>query len=490
MAGLIPKGFIDDLLRRTDIVEVVGDCISLKKSGRNYSACCPFHEEKTPSFSVSAEKQFYHCFGCGESGNAIGFVMRHHNVDFPEAVETLARRAGVDVPREGGNDQQQARRSDLSPLYDAVSGTSTFYKTALHSHPDRQQAVSYLASKGVGKEVAVEYMLGYAPADGRSLSRVQGSASQVGKPLMVAGLIASNPETHSIEDFYRGHVLFPVRDTRGRAIGFVGQVPRLGKPVQRSSPQSPVFNPDRDLYGLYEARQHTRATADIIIVDQCLDVVVLAQHGIRNTASTPGVAPTVEHVRNALRVAPGITFCFEDSASGHKAAWTALESCMPHMKDGVGVRLLFLPQGKTLGDVAQAKGAPAVRELIERESMPLSECFFKQLSQGLDMTSLEAKARIATQAVPMIESIPEGYLRKLMTSHLHQLTGAHIRPPAQSQPVPVPALELESMDPASERQAHAKLLASIINRVDDWAAVAGGYDVGENAPARRSPGLD
>ncbi len=440
MAGLIPQGFIDDLLNRTDLVEVVGERIQLKKAGRNYTACCPFHQEKTPSFSVSPDKQFYYCFGCGAGGNAIGFVMDHDHVDFPEAVESLARRAGVEVPREEGRHQQQPRQPAQSPLFGILQAASDFYGNALHAHPARQTAVQYLGKRGISKDIAGDFLLGYAPPGWDNLLRELGGDSLKEKYLLEAGLLAENPDSGRRYDRFRDRIIFPIRDSRGRVIGFGGRVLGDDKPKYLNSPETPVFHKGQELYGLYEARQHNRQLQDILVVEGYMDVIALAQQGLRNAVATLGTATTPEHIKRLLRIVPTITFCFDGDNAGRKAAWRALEATLEHMKDGVSARFLFLPDGLDPDDLVRNEGAEAFRARISSQSQSLSDYFFRHLSEELDLDSLEGKAHLATLASPLIGKIPGHNLQQLMERQLLQLTGLGI---SQPRPVSAPASQPE-----------------------------------------------
>lgn len=438
MAGLIPQGFIDDLLNRVDLVEVVGERIQLKKAGRNYTACCPFHQEKTPSFSVSPDKQFYYCFGCGAGGNAIGFVMDHDHVDFPEAVETLARRAGVEVQREEGNRPQLPRQPSQSPLFGILQAASDFYGNALQSHPARQTAIQYLSKRGISKEIAGDFLLGYAPPGWDNLQRELGGDSLKEKHLLEAGLLAENPDTGRRYDRFRDRIIFPIRDSRGRIIGFGGRVLGDDKPKYLNSPETPVFHKGQELYGLYEARQNNRQLQDILVVEGYMDVIALAQQGLRNAVATLGTATTPEHIKRLLRIVPSITFCFDGDNAGRKAAWRALEATVEHMKDGISARFLFLPDGSDPDDLVRSEGPEAFRARVSAQSVSLTDYFFRHLAQELDLDSLEGKAHLAALASPLIERIPGHNLQKLMERQLLQLTGLGLgqseKPAPRAQP--------------------------------------------------------
>ncbi len=328
MAGLIPQSFIDDLINRLDIVDVVSSRVQLKKTGKNYSACCPFHKEKTPSFTVSPDKQFYYCFGCGAGGNALGFVMDHDNLDFPQAVEELARAAGMEVPREQGRRDQKPRQPTDSPLYPLLDAASEFYRQALRSHPTRKAAVEYLKGRGLSGEVARDFGLGFAPPGWDNLLKHLGADTLQQKVMIDAGLLIENAETGKRYDRFRDRVMFPIRDSRGRIIAFGGRVLGDDKPKYLNSPETPVFHKGQELYGLYEARKHNRNLDEIIVVEGYMDVIALAQQGLRNAVATLGTATSEEHLKRLFRVVPSVLFCFDGDQAGRKAAWRALESAL------------------------------------------------------------------------------------------------------------------------------------------------------------------
>lgn len=446
MAGLIPQGFIDELLNRIDLVEVVSERVSLKKSGRNYTACCPFHQEKTPSFSVSPDKQFFYCFGCGAGGNAIGFVMDHDQLDFPEAVETLAQRAGLEVPREQGNRQsQQPRQPAQSPLYGILQNASDFYCSALSQHPARQNAVNYLNRRGINKDIADDFLIGYAPPGWDNLLRELGGDNLKEQYLLEAGLLAENEDSGRRYDRFRDRIIFPIRDSRGRVIGFGGRVLGDDKPKYLNSPETPVFHKGQELYGLYEARQYDRQLKEILVVEGYMDVIALAQQGLRNAVATLGTATTPEHIKRLLRVTSSIVFCFDGDNAGRKAAWRALDSCLEHMKDGVDIRFLFLPDGSDPDDLVRSEGADNFRERIAKQSLDLPAYFFRQLSEDTDLDSTLGKAKLSADAVPLITRIPGEHVKRIMLADLQKLTGLDISLPSQAPVAPAPPVYAPSV---------------------------------------------
>ncbi|MBB6342581.1 DNA primase [Pseudomonas fluvialis] len=427
MAGMIPQSFIDDLLNRTDIVEVVGSRIQLKKAGKNYSARCPFHNEKTPSFSVSPDKQFYYCFGCGAGGNALGFVMDHDNLDFVQAVEDLAKRAGMDVPREEGRSNKPRQPTD-SPLYPLLTAAADYYRQALKSHPSRQAAVNYLKGRGLTGEIARDFGLGFAPPGWDNLFKhLGGDALQV-KAMIDAGLLIENAETGKRYDRFRDRVMFPIRDSRGRIIAFGGRVLGDDKPKYLNSPETPVFHKGQELYGLFEARKNNRDLDEIMVVEGYMDVIALAQQGLRNAVATLGTATSEEHIKRLFRLVPSILFCFDGDQAGRKAAWRALEAVMPNLQDGRRARFLFLPEGEDPDSLVRAEGPDAFRARLNQQAQPLADYFFQQLMDEADPRSLEGKAHLATLATPLIEKIPGNNLRTLMRQRLSELTGLSAQP--------------------------------------------------------------
>ena len=423
MAGLIPQSFIDDLLNRTDIVEVVGSRVQLKKTGKNYSACCPFHKEKTPSFTVSPDKQFYYCFGCGAGGNALGFVMDHDHLDFPQAVEDLAKRIGMDVPREERGPGSRSRQPVDSPLYPLLAAASDYYRQALKSHPARKAAVDYLKGRGVSGIIARDFALGFAPPGWDGLLKHLGEDPLQQKAMIDAGLLIENTDTGRRYDRFRDRIMFPIRDSRGRVIAFGGRVLGDDKPKYLNSPETPVFHKGQELYGLFEARQSNRNLDEIMVVEGYMDVIALAQLGLRNAVATLGTATSEEHLKRLFRLVPSVLFCFDGDSAGRKAAWRALEATLPNLQDGRRARFLFLPEGEDPDSLVRREGTEAFQARIHQQARSLADYFFEQLSEEADPRSLEGKAHLATLAAPLIEKIPGANLRTLMRQRLSDLTG-------------------------------------------------------------------
>jgi DNA primase len=423
MAGLIPQSFIDDLLNRTDIVDVVSSRIQLKKTGKNYSACCPFHKEKTPSFTVSPDKQFYYCFGCGAGGNALGFVMDHDQLEFPQAIEELAKRAGMDVPREESGRGHKPRQPVDSPLYPLLNAAAEHYRQALKSHPQRKYAVDYLKGRGLTGEIARDFGIGFAPPGWDNLLKQLGADALQQKVMIDAGLLIENAENGRRYDRFRDRIMFPIRDSRGRVIAFGGRVLGDDKPKYLNSPETPVFHKGQELYGLYEARKHNRDLDEIMVVEGYMDVIALAQQGLRNAVATLGTATSEEHLKRLFRIVPSVLFCFDGDAAGRNAAWRALESTLSSLQDGRRARFLFLPDGEDPDTLVRAEGTDAFRARINQHAQPLADYFFQQLCEEADPRSLEGKAHLVTLAAPLIDKIPGNNLRALMRQRLSEITG-------------------------------------------------------------------
>jgi len=424
MAGLIPQGFIDDLLGRTDIVEVVGARLKLKKAGKNYSALCPFHNEKSPSFSVSPDKQFYYCFGCGAGGNALSFVMDFERLDFPEAVEDLAKQAGVEVPREERSDRRQSSqpRKD-SPLYALLEQAAAYYRQQLRQHQKKQRAVSYLKQRGLTGHIAKTYDVGMAPPGWNNLMAHLAKDSTEEKALIEAGLVVENEDSGKRYDRFRDRIMFPIRDSRGRVIGFGGRVLGDDKPKYLNSPETPVFHKGQELYGLYEAKQQNRQLDDILVVEGYMDVIALAQHGVTNAVATLGTATSEDHLKRLFRLVHSVTFCFDGDKAGKQAAWRALNSALPVLEDGRHVRFLFLPDGQDPDSMVREEGQQAFQQRINEQAQPLTEYLFRHLSKEASPSSLEGKAHLAALALPLINKVPGSLLRRLLRQSLAQITG-------------------------------------------------------------------
>ncbi|MQT26256.1 DNA primase [Pseudomonas helleri] len=460
MAGLIPQSFIDDLLNRTDIVDVVSSRVQMKKAGKNYTACCPFHKEKTPSFSVSPDKQFYYCFGCGAGGNALGFIMDHDNLDFPQAVEELAKAAGMEIPREESGRPHKPRQPTDSPLYPLLTAAAEFYRQALKSHPARKAAVDYLKGRGLTGEIARDFGLGFAPPGWDNLYKHLSSDTLQQKAMIDAGLLVENAETGKRYDRFRDRVMFPIRDSRGRIIAFGGRVLGDDKPKYLNSPETPVFHKGQELYGLFEARKFNRSLDEIIVVEGYMDVIALAQQGLRNAVATLGTATSEEHMKRLFRVVPSVLFCFDGDQAGRNAAWRALEATLPCLQDGRRARFLFLPEGEDPDTLVRSEGTDAFKARINQHAQPLADYFFQQLTEEADPRSLEGKAHMATLAAPLIDKVPGANLRALMRQRLSEITGltsetvSQLAQKAPAAPLPAydPGIDYDAMPDYSDFQ--------------------------------------
>ncbi len=430
MAGLIPSRFIDELLSRVDILDVIEPRVKLRKTGKNYSGLCPFHQEKTPSFSVQPEKQFYYCFGCGAGGNALGFLMNFDNVDFVEAVERLAKSVGVEVPREDGGYQKQT-----SARYDSLLGilqeVAAFYQLQLRQHSGRQRAVDYLKKRGLSGEVARDFALGYAPAGWDNvLKQIAGDDPKRRQLLLEGGLLIENPENqrNPLYDRFRDRIMYPIRDSKGRVIGFGGRVLGDEKPKYLNSPETPVFHKGEELYGLYEARKKLRSPQRFLIVEGYMDVIALAQNDIYNAVATLGTATSAAHLKTLFKLVPEIVFCFDGDNAGREAAWRALQQALPLMEDGRSARFLFLPEGQDPDSQVRSIGATAFTASLGA-ALGLADFFFDTLAARCNPTTLEGKAQLAKLAQPFLEKLPKGVYKQLMFDQLSRLTGLRIEQP-------------------------------------------------------------
>src|ERR1700682_770727 len=369
---MIPNDFIQTLLTRTDLVEVGDRHVPLKKAGANYTACCPFHSEKTPSFTVSPSKQFYHCFGCGAHGTAIGFLMEYAGKSFPDAVDELAREVGLEVPQ-AVSPVQVARREQSEDIFELLLRAAKFYRTALKEAPG---AIEYLRARGLTGPVPARFGIGYAPDDWQPLSKV--FADYQGKALEVAGLVIAG-DGGKRYDRFRHRIMFPIHDASGRGVGFAGRVLDDGEPKYLNSPETPVFAKGRELYGLFQARPAIRAAGKVVVVEGYMDVVALAQHGVEFAVATLGTATTPTHAQKLFRVTDAVIFCFDGDEAGRRAAWRALENTLSVLADGKDARFLFLPDGEDPDDTIRQRGKAVFEALID-QATPLSDFLLNELA--------------------------------------------------------------------------------------------------------------
>ena len=412
--ALIPQSFIADLLNRVDIVDVVGQHVKLKKAGANFQGLCPFHSEKSPSFSVSPTKQFYHCFGCGAHGSAISFLMEYSGLGYVDAIEDLARSAGLDVPREERTANDVARQQQAMALSEVMSSAADWYRQQLKGNP---RAVEYLKGRGLTGEIAKRYALGYAPDGWQGLEAVFGTYAndEVAKTLLEGGLLIQGEQTDNNQpvkryDRFRDRVMFPIRNPKGQTIGFGGRILDQGEPKYLNSPETPLFSKGNTLYGLFEARQAIRAQEYVLVCEGYMDVVALAQLGFPNAVATLGTACTANHVRMLLRQTDKVVFSFDGDSAGQRAAQRALEACLPLMSDDKEIRFLFLPTEHDPDSYVRAYGAPAFEKVI-KEAMSISSFFFKIVSEGHELTTPEGRAHTHHAAKPLLLSMPPIALR-------------------------------------------------------------------------------
>ena len=407
MSGPIPDSFIEELLARSDIVELIERRVPLKRAGSEFQACCPFHDEKTPSFTVSPKKQFYHCFGCGAHGSVIGFLMQYEGLEFRDAVEELARASGLEVPSSG----RQQQRPDIG-LYDILQDCSKFYVEELRKHPE---AVEYLKGRGLSGEICRDFDIGYAPAGWHELISRLGTDNKKLDLLKQAGMLSEG--NRGQYDKFRNRIMFPIHDRRGRVIAFGGRDLSDAGPKYLNSPETTLYHKSRELYGLYLARQRSNRLDHIIVVEGYMDVVALAQFGFNNVVATSGTATTDLQVELLFRAADTIVFCFDGDEAGRKAAWRALEATLPKLREGLQAKFLFLPDGEDPDSMVRKHGETVFAQQIEAAST-LSEFFFDHFTSEIDLGSLDGRAKFVEQAQPYIEALPGGGFRDMMIDQL------------------------------------------------------------------------
>jgi DNA primase len=414
MAGRIPQDFIDDLVARADIVEVIGRRVSLKKAGREFKACCPFHDEKTPSFTVSPGKGFYHCFGCGAHGTAVGFLMEYDHMSFVEAIESLASSMGLEVPRD--ESERPARRYD--ELFSLMKSVENHWQACLRDHSG---AIDYLKQRGIDGATAKRFGIGYAPEGWSHLLDKFGKTPEATERLLATGLIIRK-DSGKHYDRFRDRIMFPIRDARGRTIGFGGRIHGDGEPKYLNSPETVLFHKGRELYGLYEARQALRHIEQLVVVEGYMDVVALARHGIDFSLATLGTATTAEHLNVLFRLTDSVVFCFDSDRAGKDAAWRALENALPQVREGRQIRFVFLPEGHDPDSFVNEQGSDAFLGAIE-QGVALSDFLIGELAGQVDMDTVDGKARLAELARPLVNRIPQGVYRELLVGSLADRVG-------------------------------------------------------------------
>jgi DNA primase len=419
MAGLIPKSFIDDLLGRVDIVELIGSRVELKKAGREYKACCPFHGEKTPSFWVSPDKQFYHCFGCGAHGTALGFMMNFDRLSFPEAIEELAHRLGLEVPREAGGPEQRAGPS--SALYDLNAQVAKFYASSLTTD---NRAREYANKRGLTAATLESFMIGYAPNAWGEVVKRFGPNDKGRQALVEVGLAIERErtDTRTLDrhyDRFRDRLMFPIRDARGRVIAFGGRIIDQGEPKYLNSPETALFHKGRELYGMYECRQSRAPLKRLLVVEGYMDVARLHQAGITYAVATLGTATTADHLKRIFKLVGEVVFCFDGDRAGRAAAWRALGNALPEAREGREIRFLFLPDGHDPDSLVGLEGRDAF-EARFAGALTLSEYLVAGLKDQIDLSHADGRARFAEQARPLVTKVQPGVFRELLVARLSQ----------------------------------------------------------------------
>ena len=419
---MIPQDFIDDLIARTDIVDLIDQYVPLKKSGANYMACCPFHKEKSPSFSVSPSKQFYHCFSCGEHGSAIGFVMKYQGLGFVEAVQLLADRVSMVVPNVRGNNEDSAahraaKKQQQQTLENTVQAACEFYRQQL---PLNSQAIDYTNKRGLTSDIITHYGIGYAPDGWQPLAQIFQPYPSVS--LVESGMVLDNKGKHY--DRFRHRLMFPIRNVSGQVIGFGGRVLDDSKPKYLNSPDTPLFDKGKNLYGLYEARQAIKDAGRILVVEGYMDVVALAQFGVGHAVAALGTATTAEHIKILFRQTDSVYFCFDGDGAGRKAAWRAMENALPQLKDDKSLNFLFLPENHDPDSFVRAFGRKRFEEALLHESKPLSVYFWDALTENVDISHQEGKAELVKSAAPLLNQMTQApALAYLLKQELSTKTG-------------------------------------------------------------------
>jgi DNA primase len=449
---VIPRNFIQDLLSRVDIVDVVDRHVKLKRAGSNFVACCPFHSEKSPSFTVSPTKQFYHCFGCGAHGTAVGFLMEYNGLGFVDAIKELAQSVGMTVPEVQPDPASQRRAEAAEDLHGVMLKAAQYYRAQLREAP---HAIAYLKRRGLSGEIAKRFGIGYAPDGWQNLEPV--FPDYGAKALLSTGLVKVNEDNRRY-DLFRDRIMFPIVDMRGNVIGFGGRVLGEGEPKYLNSPETPIFEKGRELYGLYQARMAIRKAGCVVVVEGYMDVVALAQHGIDYAVATLGTATTALHVQKLLRQADEVVFCFDGDEAGRRAAWRALEQSLAHVGDGKQIRFLFLPQGEDPDTYVRKAGREAFEALVG-EAAPLSRFLLDELARRVDLTSAEGRAGLVHQAKPLLKQMPGNALRVQLLREVAAL--ARMAPEEVEKLCELPAMVARRAAPRVQRAAPTPLVTRL-----------------------------
>jgi len=432
MAGLIPQHFIDDLIARTDIVDLIDSRIKLKKAGKSYVACCPFHGEKSPSFHVSQDKQFYHCFGCGASGNVISFLMEYDRLDFVDTIEELATMYNLDVPRDDqGKSQKTAQQYSIDKqkkldYYELMEQVSQFFRQQLKSHENSKKVIEYLKNRGLSGDVAKTFGIGYSPNDWQVVKDkfcLHGGRIDKDREaqLLDTGVLIKN-EKGSIYDRFRDRVMFPIRDRRGRVIGFGGRVLDDSVPKYLNSPETPIFSKGLELYGFFEAKQANRDLKRLLVVEGYMDVVALAQHGVSWSVASLGTSTTSEQIQLMFRNTSEIICCYDGDRAGREAAWRTLQNSLPQLQDGRQIKFMFLPDGEDPDSMIRQLGETDFIALVDK-AMPLSQFMFDNLIKQVEMDSEDGRSKLANLALPLVNSISDGVFQTMMKEKLAKYLG-------------------------------------------------------------------
>lgn len=497
MAGKIPQSFIDELLARVDVVDVVDSRVKLKKAGKNYSACCPFHNENTPSFTVSPDKQFYYCFGCGASGTALKFVMEFDGLSFPDAVEKLADQVNLPVPKEEASREQIAEERQHNALFKQMEASCHFYEQQLRTHEQKEKAVTYLKKRGLSGKAAKFFGIGYAPPGWDSLQNTLGKDRPAIKELISCGMLIEKEDGRTYDRF-RDRIMFPIRDARGRYIAFGGRVLGDEKPKYLNSPETPIFQKNKELYGLYEARKVRQKLTRFIIVEGYMDVVALAEFGIHYAVATLGTATSEHHLRRLFKIVPEVIFCFDGDQAGKTAAARAMETVLPVLTDAVQARFLFLPDGEDPDTLVRQEGKAGFEKRLN-ESVHLPEFLFEHLKQQVDFDTMNGKARLGELAAPLINKLSSGLLRDLMEKELAKAINvereslgkiiekseqrAHRNELQDPHPESISATPLTSEQPKEEQDAFSPLVQQALTSLSRSPALASAL----NIPAELEP---
>jgi DNA primase len=438
----ISEQFIDELISRTDIAELIDHRVPLQRAGSEFRACCPFHNEKTPSFYVSPAKQFYHCFGCGAHGTAVSFLMSYDNMEFLDAVDVLASQAGMVVPKEVQPDDQT--RQKQAALYDIVKRANNWYQTQLKQHPDAQKAIDYLKVRGLDGETAANFGIGFAPEGWDNLIKALGTDAQSLELLENAGLVIKKEEG-GFYDRFRERVMLPIEDFRGKLVGFGGRVIGEGEPKYLNSPETPLFHKGSELYGLYRARREMGKLDEAVVVEGYMDVVGLAQNGVMHSAATLGTATTPVHMQRLFRAASKVVFCFDGDRAGSKAAWRAMGVALPFMEDGRQIKFLLMPEGEDPDSLIRDEGLDSFKQRLD-EALSLDAFLFDSLTATLDMSQMDQRAKLASLARPLLQKLPQGNYKSMMYAHLSELVGVTQHEAQSLTPVPRPTPEKEAAE--------------------------------------------